>query len=89
MSVVSEHFNILRAQRPVLIIYDGHSTYVGINLIEMMRTNNIVILKFPPHSIHLLQPLDLSVMKSRWDAKLTTMQRYYIGVKLPKKQLKM
>lgn len=72
-----------------MLIYDGHATHVGLKLIEIAKDENIVILKLPPHSSHLIQPLDLCVMKSlklRWDANLTTWQRHHIGMKLPKNE---
>lgn len=75
-------------ERPVLIIYDGHSTHIDVETIEAAMRENITILKLPPHSSHLLQPLDISVFKSinsRWDEKLSTWQRQHIGQKLSKK----
>lgn len=45
-------------------------------------------MKLPPHSSHLLQPLDLAVFKSfksKWDEKLVTWQRNHVGQKIPKK----
>ncbi|XP_074028306.1 uncharacterized protein [Leptinotarsa decemlineata] len=75
------------AERPQLLIYDGHSTHVTEKVIELAIQENITILKLPPHTSHLLQPLDLSVfkpLKDKWDAKLVTWQRHNIGVKVPK-----
>lgn len=60
-------------KRPVLVIYHGHVSHVDERLIHIARQNNITILTLPPHSSHLLQPLDLTVfrsVKSRWDALL-------------------
>lgn len=76
-------------ERPVLLIFDGHKTHVGINVIKIALQNNITILKLPPHSSHLLQPLDLSVnksFKSTWDEKLVRWQRLHVGTKLPKQE---
>lgn len=74
-------------ERPVLLIYDGHSTHVDQKIVKLAKENNVTILKLPPHTSHLLQPLDLSVFKSfktTWDAKLVAWQRQNTGVKLPK-----
>ncbi|GBP09569.1 Tigger transposable element-derived protein 6 [Eumeta japonica] len=76
-------------QRPILLIYDGHSTHVGLNVIEAALKENITILKLPAHTSHILQPLDIAVMKSfkdRWDPMLVKWQRMNIGLPLPKKE---
>lgn len=76
-------------QRPILLIFDGHSTHLDIKLIESAVANDVTILKLPPHSSHLLQPMDLAVFRSlkcAWDAKLVKWQRNHIGQKLPKKE---
>lgn len=75
-------------ERPILIIYDGHSTHITIPLIELATANEIKILKLPPHTSHLLQPLDLSVfrsLKGTWDEKLIAWQKRNIGIKIPLK----
>lgn len=74
-------------EKPVLLIYDGHSTHVGLKLIELATANHVTIIKLPPHSSHLLQPLDLSVFKSlktAWDQFLCKWQRQHPGQKLPR-----
>lgn len=77
----------LGEERPVLIIYDGHSTHMTISIIELAREQNITILKLPAHTTHLLQPLDLAVfkaVKTAWDQRLVKWQRHNVGRKLPK-----
>ncbi|KAI4460719.1 hypothetical protein MML48_5g00012124 [Holotrichia oblita] len=77
----------LPEDRPVLVIYDGHTTQLSVDIIKTAIENQITILKLPPHTSHLLQPLNLSVFKSlktRWDAKLVEWQRKKVGVKIPK-----
>lgn len=78
----------LGPERPVLIIYDGHSTHVGLEILEAAIQHDITIIKLPPHTSHVLQPLDLSVFrpfKLKWDEKLISWQRQHQGQKLPKK----
>lgn len=78
----------LPEERPILVIYDGHSTHMDPDIIQMAMAENITILKLPPHSTHLLQPLDLAVfksLKSKWDELLISWQRRNSGKKLPKK----
>ena len=50
--------------RPVLLIQDGHSSHVSIELIEMARANGVCLLCLPAHTSHILQPLDVGVFKS-------------------------
>lgn len=74
-------------ERPALLICDGHKSHVSLSVIEEARRENITILILPPHSSHILQPLDLSVMKSlkdAWDFKLVEWQKRNFGQKLKK-----
>ncbi|CAH2228586.1 jg21237 [Pararge aegeria aegeria] len=74
-------------QRPILLIYDGHATHVGLNIIMKAREAGVTILKLPAHTSHVLQPLDVAVMKSfkdKWDSLLVKEQRLNVGVPLPK-----
>lgn len=76
-------------KRPILLVYDGHSTHVGINIIEKARAAGITIMKIPPHTSDNLQPLDLAVNKSfkdKWDLMLVKWQRLHVGQALPKKE---
>ncbi|KAL0811981.1 hypothetical protein ABMA28_009379 [Loxostege sticticalis] len=60
-------------ERPVLLVYDGHSTHVDLSVIEYAASQGITILKLPPHSSHILQPLDCSTMKplkDKWEDEL-------------------
>ena len=50
--------------RPVLIIQDGHSSHVSIELMECARANDIHLLCLPAHIMHILQPLDVGVFKA-------------------------
>lgn len=76
-------------ERPILLIYDGHSSHVDERLIRTARENEVIILKLPPHSSHILQPLDLSVFKSlkvKWEQALLQWQRHNEGRKIPKQK---
>ena len=50
--------------RPVLLIEDGHSSHITIEVIELARQNDIHLLCLPSHTSHVLQPLDIGVFKS-------------------------
>ncbi|CAH1259260.1 TIGD2 [Branchiostoma lanceolatum] len=45
-------------ERPVLLLADQHSTHMSQEVIEFAIENDIVILTFPPHATHFLQPMD-------------------------------
>lgn len=45
----------------VLLLLDNHASHVSIKCIDYCRDNGIVMLSFPPHCSHKLQPLDRSV----------------------------
>lgn len=75
--------------RPVLLIFDGHTSHVSPKLVECAIKNNISIIKLPPHTSHILQPLDVSCfkgLKAKWDSLLTTWQRDNIGCRPNKAQ---
>ncbi|XP_074026299.1 uncharacterized protein [Leptinotarsa decemlineata] len=77
-AVFKNHFintiiSSLPSGRLILIIYDGHSTHMNIETLEAAVREQIIILKLPPHSSHILQSLDLAVFKYfkvKWDEKL-------------------
>ncbi|XP_063960443.1 uncharacterized protein LOC135155423 [Lytechinus pictus] len=53
---------------PVLLLLDNHDSHLAISVFDYASDNGIVMLSFPPHCSHRLQPLDLSVfgpLKSR------------------------
>ncbi|XP_011859139.1 PREDICTED: tigger transposable element-derived protein 6-like [Vollenhovia emeryi] len=45
----------------VLLLIDNHSSHVNIKSLDFCKENGIVLLSFPPHCTHKLQPLDRSV----------------------------
>lgn len=45
----------------VLLVLDNHSSHIHINSLDFCKENGIVLLSFPPHCSHKLQPLDRSV----------------------------
>jgi hypothetical protein len=45
----------------VLLILDNHKSHIAVKNIQFCKENGIVLLTFPPHCTHKLQPLDRSV----------------------------
>lgn len=51
----------ISSARPVILIMDSHASYVSQEVIAMASENEIIIVTFPSHTSHLLQPLDIAV----------------------------
>ncbi len=63
----------MRKTGPAILFFDGHKSHDSLTLIEMARDNNIILYVFPPHTTHLLQPLDVGVFgpfKTAWSQVL-------------------
>lgn len=48
-------------EKPCLLLLDNHSSHLSIEGLNFAKENGIVMLSFPPHCTHRLQPLDRSV----------------------------
>jgi DDE superfamily endonuclease len=68
---------------PVLLLMDGHSSHTcNLEIIDLAKVNNIVILVLPSHCTHRLQPLDLSFFKalnSYYSSEIVTWLRNHEG----------
>jgi hypothetical protein len=54
---------------PKLLFLDGHNSHISLEVIECAIANQISIICFPPHTSHILQPLDKGVYgpaKTAW-----------------------
>lgn len=49
------------AENPVLLLLDNHESHLDVEIIDFAKKNGIIMLSFPPHCSHQLQPLDKSV----------------------------
>ena len=75
-------FSIPSAQ-PVLLIKDGHSSHISLEVIELAQENDVHLLCLPSHMSHLLQPLDVGVFKSRlassfWQAVWCALKTWHL-----------
>ncbi|KAF2888963.1 hypothetical protein ILUMI_17210 [Ignelater luminosus] len=48
-------------EKPVLLILDNHESHSSIPVLNLCKSNGVVLLSFPPHTSHKLQPLDRMV----------------------------
>ena len=57
-----------------LLILDGHKSYLyNLHFYKVMRANNVEILTIPPHTSHIIQPLNLvpfAQFKKSWENHL-------------------
>lgn len=48
-------------EHPVLLLMDNHESHITMSSLTLAKENGIVMLSFPPHCSHKLQPLDRTV----------------------------
>ncbi|CAL4093466.1 unnamed protein product, partial [Meganyctiphanes norvegica] len=53
-----------QTKKPVLVLLDGHTSHVDLIAAEYARDNGILLFALPPHTSHLLQPLDVGFFSS-------------------------
>ena len=71
-------FCTLVKERPLLLLLDGHVTHLDMGTIQHAKDNEVTIIKLPPHTTDVLQPLDVTCFKSlknEWNIKLTEWYR--------------
>jgi hypothetical protein len=65
-----------------LLILDGHESHHSLKFQELCKENNIYTLCMPPHSSHLLQPLDVgcfSPLKRAYSREIEALIRHHIN----------
>jgi hypothetical protein len=58
-----QHFQKHRSPGKCLLVLDGHGSHSSLNCLDYCRDNGIEMLCLPPHTTHVLQPLDRTVFK--------------------------
>lgn len=62
--IILKHFanhTRVRPEKKVLLLQHNHISHLSIAAIDLCKNNGIVMLTFPPHCSHKLQPLNRSV----------------------------
>ena len=49
--------------KPVLLIFDGHQAHISAPIIRAVMDHGMELLRLPPHSTTILQPLDVVTLK--------------------------
>ena len=61
-------------ERPLLLIQNGHKSHLSPQLIDKARENSVEILCLPPHTTHVIRPLDKVVfgpLKKAWSSAMS------------------
>lgn len=58
---IQKHTNCSK-ERKIILLMDNHESHISVTAINYCRDNGIVVLTFPPHTSHKLQPLDVGVL---------------------------
>lgn len=81
-----KHFNAYTQTRTIgarrLLVLDGHESHHSLEFQELCKENNIYTLCMPPHSSHLLQPLDVgcfSPLKRAYSREIESLIRHHIN----------
>jgi hypothetical protein len=81
-----QHFDKHTKARTVgtyrLLILDGHESHVTAQFEQFCKDNNIITLCMPPHSSHILQPLDVGCfgpLKKAYGRQIENYMRRYIN----------
>ena len=77
----------IRHTGPVILFLDGHQSHASLPLVETARVQGIILYSFPPHTTHLLQPLDVGVygpLKQVWSQVLKGFKLETMGAKVDK-----
>ena len=61
---IANHFSKLVTQRPVVLIVDGHSTHIDLEISKLCRDLQIHLYCLPLHTSHVLQSLDVGFFSS-------------------------
>jgi len=68
-----------------LLICDGHDSHITAAVVELCINNKIILMILPPHTSHLLQPLDVAIFASI-KAYLATETKKFINCGIARQQ---
>ena len=60
---INQEITALKIKKPVVMFLDGYSSHLSYNCVRTAKDLQIILVKLPPNSTHLLQVLDVSVFK--------------------------
>jgi len=51
-------------EKPCILVIDGHNSHKSLEAIDVARDHGITMITLPPHTTHMLQPLDVTFFKA-------------------------
>lgn len=72
-------------ENPALLVLDNHCSHCSLIAYDFCRENGIIMLSFPPHTSHRLQPLDLTIfgpLKSAYSSECAIFMRQNVHQKI-------
>lgn len=72
-------------ERTAILLVDGHASHKSLNAVEFARENGIVMISFPPHSTHRMQPLDRTVygpLKAAYNRECDKWMTNHVGQRI-------
>jgi len=60
---LANHFSRHVSERPVVLLVDGHTCHIDIEVSKLCQTNKMHLYCLPPHTSHMTQPLDVGFFK--------------------------
>jgi hypothetical protein len=63
------------ANEPAILFVDGHKAHEDADMLEECKRAHIDVVLLPPHSSHVLQPLDVNFFRS-WRSLLKRVQKF-------------
>lgn len=81
---------LLDGEKKTLLLLDGHYAHLfNLEFLLLMKKNKIIVLAFPPHTSHKIQPLDLvvfGILKRAWNRLLHKLLKRIGGRKLTREE---
>ena len=72
-----------------VLVFDGHATHMSLDVIKLALENDIHIITLPPHTTHLIQPLDKTCfgpLKSKYTSLIRAYQIVNPGKAISRKE---
>ena len=80
----------IQSSEHILLLYDGHASHVSPYHIQWAKNNNIILFVLPPHTSHLLQPLDVGIFgpfKSCYHSECSIFTQNHMGQKITRYEM--